>query len=84
MKRNSLTVEEALRLAEMAERNLAAFEATAPKTVKALGGRDALARRSQNCCLGPMPKLTVQEWCAMSEEYEDTREHGSVNRGSPR
>ncbi len=84
MRRDSLTVEEALRLAEMADRNLDTFEATAPKAVKAMGGRDALARRSQNCCLGPMPKLTVQEWCAMSEEYEDTRQHGSINRGTRR
>lgn len=81
-KSKGLSVDEALRLAEMADSNLAAFEATAPETVRALGGRDALARISEMTCIGPMPRLTVDEWAAMSEEYQDTREYGAgTNRG---
>lgn len=84
-KSEGLSVEEALRLAELTDDTLAAFEATAPETVRALGGRDALARRSEMCCIGPVPRLTVDEWAAMSEEYEENREHGaSLNRGERR
>jgi len=27
-----------------------------------------------------MPRLALDEWCAMAQEYEDDREHGSTNR----
>lgn len=82
MKPRALTVDEALRLAEMTEANLDAFEQTAPRTVAALGGRDALARISEVCCLGPMPRLDIQTWQRMCDEYEDSREHGRTgNRG---
>jgi hypothetical protein len=78
----SLTVEELLDAAGKTEKNLSAFEATAPQAVERMGGRDALARLSQMTCVGPIPQLTVEEWCAMSEEYEESRTHGgSLNRG---
>lgn len=82
MKGKALTVGEALRLADMTEMNLDAFEATAPKAVAAIGGRDALARRCEDTCVGPLPRFSLDEWLAMSEEYEQNREHGSLNRGS--
>lgn len=74
----SLTVEEAIELAEKAEMNLRAFERTAPRAVAALGGRDALAAMSRNSCIGPMPRLTEAEWCAMSDEYEERRNFGDL------
>ncbi len=47
-----------------------------------MGGRDALARRSEMTCIGPVPRLDAETWERMSQEYEGRREHGSVNRGS--
>lgn len=76
-----LTVAEALAKAEQIDAMLGAIEGTAPDAVEAMGGRDALARRSEMTCLGPVPRLDQGEWERMSMEYEDIREHGSVNRG---
>jgi hypothetical protein len=76
-----LSVAEALAKAEQIELTLGAIQGTAPEAVAAMGGRDALARRSEMTCLGPVPRLGVDEWERMSLEYEDRREHGSVNRG---
>lgn len=76
-----LTVAEALMRAEQIDVTLGAIEGTAPKAVAAMGGRDAVARRSEMTCLGPVPRLEQDEWERMSLEYEGRREHGSVNRG---
>lgn len=76
-----LTVAEALMRAEQIDVMLGAIEGTAPEAVAAMGGRDAVARRSEMTCLGPVPRLEQDEWERMSLEYEGTREHGSVNRG---
>lgn len=76
-----LTVAEALERAEQIERNLDAFDKTAPKTVVAMGGRDALAQNCEMTCIGPIPRIDAEAWQAMSNEYETSRQHGSVNRG---
>ena len=76
-----LTVEEALLRAEQIDRNLDAFDETAPQTVAAMGGRDALARSCEMSCIGPIPRIDADTWQAMSNEYEAGRQHGSVNRG---
>ena len=77
---DKLTVAEALAKAEQIDVMLGAIQATAPDAVAAMGGRDALARRSEMTCIGPVPRLDAAEWERMSLEYEDRREHGSVNR----
>ena len=77
----TLTVEEALLRAEQIDRNLDAFDETAPKAVAAMGGRDALARSCEMTCVGPIPRIDADAWQAMSDEYEGRREHGAVNRG---
>ena len=77
----NLSVAEALAKAEQIEVMLGAIHDTAPEAVAAMGGRDALARRSEMTCLGPVPRLGADEWERMSLEYEARREHGSVNRG---
>ena len=77
-----LTVEEALLRAEQIDRNLDAFDETAPQTVAAMGGRDALARSCEMTCIGPIPHIDADTWQAMSNEYEAGRQHGSVNRGA--
>ncbi|WP_329890295.1 hypothetical protein [Stenotrophomonas muris] len=76
-----LTVAEALYRAQQIDVMLGAIQGTAPDAVEAMGGRDALARRSEMTCLGPVPRLDADEWERMSLEYEARREHGSVNRG---
>ncbi|HTN84983.1 MAG TPA: hypothetical protein VL242_14895, partial [Sorangium sp.] len=76
-----LSVAEALMRAEQIDAMLDAVQGTAPEAVEAIGGRDALARRSEMTCVGPVPRLDADEWQALSEEYEGTRAHGSVNRG---
>jgi hypothetical protein len=82
MKAEKLTVAEALQRAEQIDLNMRAFEQTAPRTVAALGGRDALSRTSEMTCIGPVPRLNASTWERMSAEYEDDRLHGgSCNRG---
>ena len=76
-----LTVAEALQRAEQIDRNLDAFDETAPQTVAAMGGRDALAQSCEMTCIGPIPRIDADAWQAMSDEYESRREHGAVNRG---
>ena len=77
----NLSVAEVVQRAAQIDAMLDAINGTAPDAVQAMGGRDALARRSEMTCLGPVPRLDVAEWERMSLEYEDRREHGSVNRG---
>jgi hypothetical protein len=77
----NLSVAEALHKAEQIDARLDAINGTAPDAVQAMGGRDALARRSEMTCIGPVPRLDVGTWERMSLEYEDKRANGSVNRG---
>ncbi|MEW6692630.1 MAG: hypothetical protein AB1340_07335 [Pseudomonadota bacterium] len=81
MTNEKLSVAEALQRAEQIDRNLDAFDKTAPQTVAALGGRDALAQSCEMTCIGPIPRIDADAWQAMSNEYEAGRQHGSVNRG---
>jgi len=82
MTSEKLTVAEALQQAEMIDRNLDAFDETAPQTIAAMGGRDALAQSCEMTCIGPIPRIDADAWQAMSNEYEAGRQHGSVNRGA--
>jgi len=77
----NLSVAEVVQRAFQIDAMLDAINGTAPDAVQAMGGRDALARRSEMTCLGPVPRLDADEWERMSQEYEERREHGSVNRG---
>ncbi|HCL3865652.1 TPA: hypothetical protein N2B39_002398 [Pseudomonas aeruginosa] len=76
-----LTVADALRQVAQIEGMLDAIQETAPDTVAQMGGRDALTRKSEMTCIGPVPRLDASEWERMSQEYEARREHGSINRG---
>lgn len=78
----NLTVAEVVQRAAQIDAMLDAINCTAPDVVQAMGGRDALARRSEMTCIGPVPRLNAGEWERMSQEYEARREHGSINRGS--
>lgn len=78
---DKLTVAEVVQRAAQIDAMLDAIHDTAPDAVQVMGGRDALARRSEMTCIGPVPRLDADEWERMSQEYEGRREHGSVNRG---
>ena len=78
---DKLTVAEVVQRAAQIDAMLDAINDTAPDAIQTMGGRDALARRSEMTCIGPVPRLNADEWERMSQEYEDRREHGSVNRG---
>jgi hypothetical protein len=77
----NLSVAEVVQRAAQIDAMLDAINDTAPDAIQAMGGRDALARRSEMTCIGPVPRLDQGEWERMSQEYEGRREHGSVNRG---
>jgi len=77
----NLSVAEVVQRAAQIDAMLDAINGTAPDAVQSMGGRDALARRSEMTCIGPVPRLDADEWERMSQEYEGRREHGSVNRG---
>lgn len=77
----NLSVAEVVQRAAQIDAMLDAIHDTAPDAIQAMGGRDALARRSEMTCIGPVPRLDAETWERMSQEYEGRREHGSVNRG---
>lgn len=64
-----LTVAEALAQAQLIDSALAAWEATAPVFVASIGGRDALALRSEMTCVGPVPRLDSETWQGACLEY---------------
>lgn len=76
-----LTAADVVQRAVQIDAMLDAIQDTAPDAVQSMGGRDALAQRSEITCIGPVPRLDAAEWERMSYEYEEKREHGSVNRG---
>lgn len=78
-KADALTVAEALAKADLIDRTLAAWEQTAPHLVASLGGRDALARRCEMTCIGPMPRLDEPVWEQASREYEERRLYEAGN-----
>jgi len=78
----NLTVAEVVERAAQIDAMLDAINDTSPNAVQAMGGRDALARRSEMTCIGPVPRLDADTWERMSQEYEGRREHGSINRES--
>jgi hypothetical protein len=78
-KADALTVAEVLAKADLIDRALAAWEETAPHTVASLGGRDALARRSEMTCIGPVPRLDAATWERASREHEERRLYAAGN-----
>ena len=53
------------------DRALDAFERSAPRAVAAMGGREAIQARSQMTCIGPVPRLTAEEWEPLATEHAD-------------
>jgi hypothetical protein len=46
----------------------AALVATAPNAVAAMGGIEALMARAEMRPIGPLPRLSIEEWSTMAEE----------------
>lgn len=67
---SGLSVLDALRQLNSIDRSLDAFVATAPQAVEELGGIEALRRMSQTTCVGPIPRLTADQWAAMAAEQQ--------------
>lgn len=68
-----------LRVLRMIDKSLDAFCATAPKAVAAMGGRDAIKRLSEMTCIGPVPRLDVTQWAAMSAEHMQSKRDAFEN-----
>jgi hypothetical protein len=64
----SLTVDGALAAFSLIESVMAAFVETAPRAVARMGGVEGLIARSWMTAVGPIPRLTVEEWAAMALE----------------
>jgi hypothetical protein len=88
--RRGLSTHAAINAIRAIEFVLVSFEATAPRTFAALGGRraikfDGLAVGQTETAigiLGPVPRLDEQTWEQMSLEYYDgLRRHGFTNPG---
>ena len=72
---DSLSVGGALAALSLIEAITAAFVATAPRAGASMGGVEGLIARSRMTVLGPIPRLTVEEWSAVASE--------NVRYGSP-
>lgn len=69
--KRGLTALEALAELVKIDRSLDAVCSTAPKAVAAMGGREALQSYSQMTCIGPVPRLSAEEWEPLSEEHAE-------------
>ena len=71
--KRGLTALEALAELAKIDRSLDALCATAPKAIAALGGRDALQSFSQMTCIGPVPRLSAEEWEPLAAEHAEAQ-----------
>ena len=63
-----LSIDGALAALAAVETVAAAFVETAPEAVARMGGAEGIVARCEMTAIGPMPKLTVQEWSAIAQE----------------
>lgn len=68
-----LTAEQVLHQLAVIEQVPAIWQNTCPRFIEALGGPDELLRRSEMTCVGPIPRLTNEEWEKASREFQDNR-----------
>jgi hypothetical protein len=61
-----LTVDGALAALSQIEAVLAGFVETAPRAVAGMGGVEGLIARSRMTAVGPIPRLTIEEWSMMA------------------
>lgn len=68
--RDGTSVADAIRALRLIETTLDNLCATAPCAVAEMGGRDAMRRACHMTCVGPMPRLSVEQWSAMAVENQ--------------
>jgi hypothetical protein len=74
-----LTVDGALAALAQIEGTMAAFVETAPRAVAEMGGVEGLIARSQMSPIGPIPRFTVEEWSAISNECQSLDRSGAYS-----
>lgn len=68
--REGTSVADAIKALRLIETTLDNMCATAPRAVAEMGGRDAMRRACQMTCIGPVPRLSVEQWSAMAVEHQ--------------
>jgi hypothetical protein len=63
-----LSIDDALDALTMVETIAAAFVETAPTAAAEMGGAEGMVARCEMTAIGPMPRLTLNEWSAMALE----------------
>lgn len=72
------SVGDALRMLKMIDVGLDNVCATAPKTVAAIGGRDAIKRACEMTCVGPVPRIEPELWSAMAAEHVERQKDARI------
>jgi hypothetical protein len=68
-----LSVDGALAALSQVEAVMAAFAETAPRAVARMGGVEGLIARSWMTAVGPIPRLTAEEWSVVAAEHAAAR-----------
>ena len=74
--RAKLSIEDALAMVRGIDDGLDVYVSMSPRFVGELGGRDALARRCEMTLIGPVPRLTTEEWERAHAEYVSQTDWG--------
>jgi hypothetical protein len=69
----ALSITETLQVLAKIDASLASIERTAPSAFAAFGGRDAIQARSQMTCIGPIPRLTSEQWEMFATEHANAQ-----------
>lgn len=64
-----LGIDDALAALAAIEAIAAAFVETAPAAVSKMGGAEGIVARCEMTAIGPMPRLTLEEWSALAAEH---------------
>lgn len=75
--KRGLTALEALAELAKIDGALDALCATAPRAIEILGGREALQSTCEMTCIGPVPRLTSEEWETFAVEHAN-RQRGPL------
>lgn len=77
---SGLSVRQVLAELDGIERSIGSYERGTPRAFEAFGGREALLRRSEATCVGPIPRLTNDEWQVFSLEHAELQRERSASR----
>lgn len=77
---SGLSVKQVLAELDGIERSIGSYERGTPRAFKAFGGREALLRRSEATCVGPIPRLTNEEWATFAAENAELQRERWASR----